>query len=804
MRCPTQRRRLLIGVAWCALAAPVIAQAQTAPAQGVSASPPSSETAVGEIMVTAEKRSESINSVPMSITAVTGATLQQRDIITLADLSKVTPGFNYSTVLGQPVYFLRGVGLVDYGLGSSPAVSVYLDEAPIFSPVMTEVAPLDLERVEVLKGPQGTLFGENSTGGAINFIAAKPTRTFEAGADLTYEEYNQLDAQGFVSGPLSDTLSMRLSGAVIQGGAYQYSLTRPGDRLGDTRTQQGRLLLDWRPNDRLRFQLNINGFHDGSDTHANQLVRIQPVNPALASAQFLASPIAPNNDTAADWAPGHPLRANDDFYQIALRTDYDITPDISLTSLTNYENLHQDKLTDQPGVAQGALVTGNPAITNAQLDVRYLGGDSAVSQEFRLNGKQGPLNWIVGANYDHQDIADNQLYTINQTGDQPIPSIPPFYHVAATTQSTVDDYAIFGNADYNLTDNIVLHAGLRGTESRRSADSCVSDFDPTGDNGAAAAVFDALEQAFASVGIKTTPVVLPSPRGCLELSAAPDLTPGPTHNSLNQGNLSYRLGADYKIPSGGLLYVSVSQGYKSGIITPIIASSATEFKPASQEKLNAYEVGIKVPLFERRVHFDGALFYYDYTDKQLLDDEIDPTFGALAILVNIPKSRILGAEADIEAEPIDGLTFNLGATYLDSEVTSNYSNFNGSGNFGNFKGSQLPDTPKVELVADGQYERPVNDAINAFVGASVTYHDQSNATFSTATAPAPLGVLPAYTLVDLRAGIAARDGAWRLSVFGKNITNQFYIVTSGIVGDVYVRSAGLPSVYGVSLSYRWK
>ena len=171
-----------------------------------------SGTTIEEIVVTAQKREESINDVGMSIQATTGEQLQDLGITDAFDLYKVVAGFSSNVnYAGTAIYTIRGVGFQENSLATSPTVSVYLDEAPLqFSP-MTRGASLDVQRVEALKGPQGTLFGQNATGGAVNFIANKPTSEFEAGVTVSYGQFDAIDIDGYVSGPLNDAWSYRLA-----------------------------------------------------------------------------------------------------------------------------------------------------------------------------------------------------------------------------------------------------------------------------------------------------------------------------------------------------------------------------------------------------------------------------------------------------------------------------------------------------------------------------------------------------------------------------------------------------------------
>ena len=775
-------------------------QVAVAAAGGAAVSAPSAAPAMQEVIVTANKRKESVDSVAASITAVTGAALARQNITTTGDLTKVTPGFNYTpSPYGQPVYLIRGVGLFESGLASSPAVTVYLDEVPLSSPIMTEIPPLDLERVEVLKGPQGTLFGQNSTGGAVNYIAAKPTETFHAGLDLAYLKYNEVRADGFVSGKISDTLNARLAIGVDEGGAWQYNSTHPEETLGDHRNVQGRVMLDWRPTDRLKFELNINGFFDGSDTQAHQLLAVGPVNPGIANPQIFTQPTDPRSPRAANYPSDLALRSKDPFAQVSLRTDYDLNSGVTITALTGFAYLNEDETIDTSGLSVPAALTGaGPAAL-----IHSKGTIRSISQEIRAANHSGPIIWTVGAGYDHADTDDAQLYTEHLTIDQPIPFLPPLHYPAAQTKQQHDDAAIFGNIDYHVNDQLTARFGLRGTYSRTRSSDCTYDWNPAGDSNAIASIFTTFQQLFAAGGLKTTPVVAVAPSGCIALSPAPDLSPMATHNHLNESNLSYHAGLDYKL-GPALVYASVSRGYKSGIISNIIATTTTETTPVKQEALQAYEIGLKTPVFDPHIRFDGAVFYYDYTDKQLRSSILDPVFGLLEKLVNIPKSRVIGVDANLRAEPIRGLTLTVGGTYLDTDVTRSFSAYNAQGAYGDFKGSQLPYTPKYELLASGQYEWPLSEQLNAFVGGSVVYHSSSSATFATASAPAPRFALNAYTLVDLQAGIGAPDGTWRLTAFGSNVTNELYATTvkKNADGMIY-RTVGLPETYGLKLAYHW-
>lgn len=749
----------------------------------------SSDSNLQEIVVTAQKREQSINDVPMSITAITGSALLERGISTTADLDKVVPGFTQAeTPYDTPIYTLRGVGLYDTGLASSPTVSVYVDQVPLPFPVMAEVATLDLERVEVLKGPQGILFGQNSTGGAINYIAAKPTDTFRAGGDVTYERFNKIDVDAFVSGPLSDTVDARLAVQSVEGGAWQQSRTRPDDMLGDDRELSGRLLLDWKPSDRLKVGFSLTGNMNDSDTQVGQAFKITPNVAGGVTPPLYKQPFTATNDQEADWTPGLPLRHDDYFYQGSIRTDYEIAESMTLTSITSSNHQEIDQNVDFDGTTL-PLSAAN-----------IFGWITSSSQELRLAGNTDALNWIVGGNYEYDQASETEVFAFDGlSSTHPIPTIPSFDGISGTTRQDIDTAAAFANIEYKLTQALTIHAGSRYTDARHSAEICELATDAN-----FPAVINTLQELFVDAGIKTTPVVPITQKDCTALTPAPDLSPevNGSHVRLAEDNVSWRVGSDYKMSSGTLLYVNASRGFKSGIISNILGTSTAEYDPAKQERLDAYEAGFKAPLFGRRVQLDAATFYYSYKNKQVQTKEIDPVFGPVLLVANVPKSYIWGVEGALEVRPMKGLTMSVSELYMQTKVISSFVSVNQENVGGNFDGSKLPYAPAVTLIGDVEYGWPISSRVSAFIGGSFEHRGATNTTFQTATLGAPDFTLPTSNVLDLRAGVTSEDGSWRLTLFGRNVTNDYYwnFVYNG--ADTTYRLTAKPVTYGVTLSLR--
>jgi outer membrane receptor protein involved in Fe transport len=805
------------GAALAQSAAPAPAPSPT------SASQPTQE--LGEVIVTAQKRSENINAVGMSITAATGQQLKQKGITTVSDLVRIEPSLQFSqSSYGTPIYTIRGVGYYEQSLAASPTVSIYQDEVSFPFPVMSRGVLLDPERVEILKGPQGTLYGQNATGGAINFITAKPTNTFDAGVDDSWGRFNDNLLSGFISGPLTATLSARLSGSIEEGGAWQKSETR-NDTLGNKNTQIGRLILTWRPTSNFTASLNLNGWEDHSDTVAPQLEGVRFISPGAISPDALVpvtanylpnpayyatypaaikslvnQPTNATNDQQADWAPGTHPKNDESFYQAALRMDYAITDSMGVTSLTSYEHFTESNLIEPGGV--GAVYT----------DDLVTGDVSAFSQELRLHGTLNDAkgHWLVGVNYeedksDEADITSPFLASpAYLTGGSAFSSIP-LQSFTFTPISNVDSKtaSIFANADYSVLDAVTLHAGVRYTQSDQRMAACAEASAPL------AAYIDAASAALAAAfgGATPTPV---SGGQCITVGPAPNFQPGLQHNTLDQSNVPWRVGIDWTPFEHQLFYVTISKGYKAGASPSLGATDYVQVKPVTQESILAYEVGAKSSLFDRTLQLDASLFHYDYADKQELGTIYDPIFGGLQTLVNIPKSAEDGAEVSAVWRPIGGLTLNAAVTYLDSRVTSNFFNYSSyilsPTDTINFKGEPFPYTPRWSVQYGARYDWRLTDGLSAFASADASYQSVSYAAFGwerAAPEGAPAQIIKPYGLLNLTAGVATADNHWRFELWGKNVTNTYYWNTVVTGGDMQARITGMPTTYGLALHYRY-
>jgi outer membrane receptor protein involved in Fe transport len=753
---------------------PAAAQAQTS----VRSVEPA---AVAELVVTAQKRAESLSDVPMSITALSGDQLQSRGINNVQDLTKVTPGLSFvDSGDGVPVYSLRGVGFFDQSIGARPTVSVYVDEAPLPFSAMTLGSAFDLERVEVLKGPQGTLYGLNATGGAINYITAKPKDQFAGGVLTEINSFGGIIGEGFVTGPLSSTVNARLALRSEQGGAWQKSYTT-GDEIGDKGLVQARGLLEWRPSARTTISVNLNGWIDKTDPQAFQLVAIVPQVPSQVSQVPLQAlyPIAPRDDRAADWSG--PMNRDNSFYQGAVRADIDLGHEVTLTSVTSYSRLNVDMQSDADGTTLNILKFNDT------------GRASGFSQEVRLARSIGRFDWIVGAFYAKDATTENYgpsfEYTTAATA---LPTGRNQYLIGFSTQD-FDTVAGFVSASYAVVPDVLkVSGGVRYTKADLDFTGCSVGGDPV-----TTTTFVAFYNLLRGTG---QPQIPPVPVGqCLSVTAAG--APGILEDSLNQDNVSWRIGGEWTPADHVLVYANVSRGYKAGSAPALSSVSDFSARPVTQESVLAYEAGFKARLLPGVLDASGAAFDYEYTDKQLLGRiAVQPTaFGTAQGLINVPKSRVRGAELQVTAYPTRGLYITVAGTYLSSKVLSTFSNFSITGAVRDFTGNAFPYTPKFQLVVDSEYKWPVGDELRAYVGGIVSSRSKTTAGFGSEKTIE----IDGSTLIDLRVGVEQADGAWRVGAFVRNLTDKYYWTNVIKQTDTLRRTPGLPRTWGVQLSRKF-
>ena len=781
--------RFLITTGLCGIAAMLANPAFATEAADGAADESSS---ADDIIVTANKREQSANKVGITITALGGEELARRQISSLSDVANAVPGLVFSpSTANTPIFTLRGVGFNEKALGVYPAVSVYMDQIPLPFPVLASHAAFDLERIEVLKGPQGTLFGQNATGGAINYIAAKPTDEWMGSGSLGYGRFNRVELNGVVSGPLADGIGVRLAVQGVHSSDWQQSATRD-DTLGKEEYLAGRLLVDLNMSGPIRAQLNLNGWIDKSDPQALQYFLLLP-NPPGVNEAVQNFPFANLDPRSADWSTGeYRPRADRRFGQAALRVDGDLTSDLTITSLTSFIAFKQEQTADGDGMSL-ALLNNSP--DDGTID--------SFTQELRIaNNPGGRLNWLVGANLEKSKVKQRQdIYfpdgSVNNPGNLNI------FQNANQTRQDFSTLAAFVSGDYAITDRLTLKAGIRYTSSEIKANLCGMD---AGDGR--------INELFTLLGNLLSGTVVPplQPGDCYSMNEK-NIPGEPFIDRLKEDNVSWRGGLDFQVNPDLLLYGNISRGYKAGSYPTIAAATTVQLSPARQEHVTAYEAGFKARIIDRTLQLNGAAFYYDYGDKQVLGKVLDPIFGLLDKLINVPKSRIIGAELEASWTPSDNISVRAGGTYINSRV-QDYSGYDVLGVVQDFEGVALPFTPKWTYSLDAEYHTP--DLISGgefFVGATLTGKSAQDAVFagdrvSLPNRPGAKVVdnlahpfhIDAYATVDGRIGYNA-DSGWQAMAYVKNAFNKYYIANVIPGADNSARFAGRPVTYGVQVGF---
>lgn len=792
-------------------AAPAFAQDTTAPADAPvttnsgdipTAAPTDPQTAVQpagppaqlddpdssrDIIVTAQKREQSINDVGLAVTAVSGDALMSRQINNVQDLAAVIPGLSFTqSGTNTPVYTLRGVGFYETTLAAYPDVSIYVDEVPLPFPVMTTNSGFDLERVEVLKGPQGTLFGNNATGGAINYIAAKPTESFEAGITAGYGRFDTVTGEAFVSGPLTNTLKARIAGKVVHSGDWQRGYTN--DRTtGATRSYAGRLLLDWEPTNAIHLQLNVNGWQDDSDPQAEQYIQYRPNVPTPPGTVLAIEsyPYAPEDPRAADFGPVEPF-GDRTFLQAALRADIDITDNVTLTSLTSYIDYKRNTAFDGDGT------------TLADFDVTSsVGTIKSFSQELRLAQSTGQFRWVIGGNYSRDETFEEQIlsYSASTVANNGSGLTGASGYRDA---QLMKNYAGFANAEFDVG-RLTFKAGVRYTQADRDDEGC--GFDIPG--GGTAELFTFLQNLQrGATGQAPGPNIAPGACFTIDNIARdgniPTFLGGVNIDELNENNTSFRAGIDYKPNSDLLLFANITKGYKAGSFSSIAAATALQYLPVVQESVLSYEGGVKATLLDGDLQANGGVFYYDYKNKQVKSKLLDPVFGVIDALVNVPKSHVFGVELELVAHPARGFNVYTNFLYLKTEI-DDFSGYGGDGVLGTFDGGRLPFSPEYAVTSGFDYSVPITDTLNMFGGADVSLRSDTSAIIG----ENPLYDIDDYVTLDLRAGIESPDKNWRFQIWGKNVFNEYYWTSVVSYYDTVARYAGRPAEYGASVSYKF-
>lgn len=789
-----------------------------------------------EVIVTAQKRSQTANEIGMAITTFSGEQLKSLGVLNTTDIAALTPGFTYTEIgTGTPIYTLRGVGFNDQGYNAQSTVTTYIDEIAVPYPVMTNGALLDLERVEVLKGPQGTLYGRNTTGGAINYIAAKPTEELDAGVLVSYGRYDTVELDGYVSGPLGDSFQGRVAARTVQSGEGWQTNNISSEKQGEKDETALRLSIAGQPNEKLNGLLQLSWWNKQSDTLAPQFVKTTLQTPGNAVAgpiveKWHARAEGPNKAQHAGWVLGQDLEYDMKMASLGLRLNYELGDQLELVSLTGYSKFEDGGSGfDRSGYSgvpfdeaapymsfldlKGGIgnprdpSTWTPMIDSAQFPwvpgMIYF-NDAEIeqfSQELRLIGNTGNVNWVAGLYYS-EDTNDSYLDIEGQfiTNSIAVGGVPflGFRGVTNIAEQTSKNLGVYFHNEWNVREDVKLTVGLRYSDSSIDFFGCASELG----NGS-------LEAFFFNVTALTGNKIWFPPgadeRGCMTTitdEAGKGLAHGGVNGKLEEDSFSFKIGADWSVTDVVMIYGSYSRGFKSGGFPDTPANVDIQYTPTDQEQLDALELGFKAGLFGGSMQLNGTIFHYIYKDKQLLGT-INTIFGQQRILQNVDDSSVNGIELDLQWSPVDGLLLQLAGSWLDSEVDK-YAALDALGAPQVFDGSKFPFTAEFQATALASYEWSVSRSLNGSVMINASYSDEVNTDFE------PVGsqqdtdlVIDSYGLVNLRLGVGSNDGRWLTSLWARNLTDEYYAHNVLKSNDQMIRFNGMPRTYGVTFEYNF-
>ncbi len=708
---------------------------------------------VDEIIVTAQRREQSLGDVSIAITVLDSNDIVASRVDDPTGLARLVPTLQIKSVFSKsnPQVFMRGVGVNDDTALTSGSVAMYSDEAFLGAPASQLFPIFDLERIEVLRGPQGTLYGRNTTGGAINFISRRPGEKLETSLRLGFGRFGGRTFEGAIGGPASDNFGVRAAFVVNQRDGYMRNRHLDTDDA-EVGNWAARLILDYAPTDNTTVSLKLHG--GSNDAQARQYTNqglMDPDSVAAGTPALCATPgivgtcsdlfgyIDDSDPNAGRWD-----RRGDEEVDM---TGADLTissrlDDLGFTSISAVSKTDRDVRPD------------TDASPNQVLHIDWLDSTEQFSQEFRLTSPPDSTHrWIVGAYYLDQSIS------IDQTNDafrelRPIFGFDPsrlVIMVNTRIDQDLESTALFGQLDYALSERTTLVAGLRYTDEKRDI-----------------VRLDALtEPAF------TIPLV--------------DLG-----DSVSSDNLSGKLGIEYRDRADNLMYVSATSGFKSGGFNGAVALDPGSVPPFDEETLATIELGYKWSRLDGKLGINAAGFYTDYQDLQVFTRQ---TSGGIPreILTNAADARVLGAELELLAIPTDSLELRLGIGLLDTEL-KDYQTDVGE----DFSGNKLVGAPNFSL--NGMLLKSF-ELERGTLALQANYHYQDDVFFETSNNP--LLAQDAYGLLDGRISFSSPDGDWEVALWGRNLTDERYLL--GVVGlgafGYNLQSWGEPLTWGVDVTW---
>jgi iron complex outermembrane recepter protein len=729
---------------------------------------------VEEIVVTAQKRAQRMVDVPINVSALSADDLRNVRVEQVRDIAGYIPNVDIKEQVpgAIPVVTIRGIGLDDFSSTNSPAAGIYVDQVTLGSLALMSFDLYDMERIEVLKGPQGTLYGRNSTAGAINVLTARPAPERQGFLKAGYGDYKAWDLEGMLNLPLADTLALRVAAKLIRqdegywksrlgadaappqaplGGLLpilggmarlplpplsfgQQSADDPIRRdIGKRDILLGRTRLGWEVLPDLQVDLKLEGLRQRSELGQPEAFGTlctpgsQPVDPQNCS-DALGYRDTDGDPYRGDWRGDFPYRI--DQWSATATVDWSLDW-ATLTSVTGYIDLERFFHID---------VDATPA---DQFDFFQTDTVQQFTQELRLASSTDALDWLVGAFWSSDEISVDT--------DGLHQDLIPFEQSRIDADQTTRSAAAFANLDWHLGDRLTLVSGLRYTYETR---------DYVGGTIWTVNIPTQVEDTFIDARIEDR-------------------------------NWSWRLGLNFAPTDQSLLYASVSKGVKSGGFFSGVTSNQAQLEPYAPESLIAWEIGAKL---QGPLSVNASVFYYDYSDVQTF---MRSSSAPVQLIGNVPEAEVYGGDLDLLWRGFDRLTLQAGLGWLRTELGS----FDGPSGEPVAAGNQLANAPELTVNLLARYEQPLSAALTA--AAQVDAH-HAGAAFKEATND-PVIKTEAYWALNGRLSLFPTQRDWDVSLWGRNLTDERYVVQGLHVGAFFFgnRNYNAPRTYGAEISVRF-
>lgn len=760
-----------------------------------------------EVVVTAQKRTESMQDVPVAVSAIGGDSIEALGWDRPTDIAAQVPNMQVSTPLGdvQPLFAIRGVSMVDYTPSQSSPVGVYIDESYIGASYLHGLSMFDLERIEVLRGPQGTLYGKNTTGGAINLITRTPQIDDETNGYITAGagNYGLINAQGAIEGTLSEgSLAGRLAFNYKENDGYYDN--KIGKDLSQTDFYSLRGTLNWEPTERFGAVLKVS--YGDSDAAANG-ARAVGTNPGGLN-------IAGSEDSLnADYHEGSIDRVGNttaEMTLVNLKMNYEFER-YSLVSVTSWYD------------GEYSSVQDTDATSSELLALNWGSETDAWSQDLRLvSSFDGPVNFIVGAYYGYEDVDTDILHyhffeapAINAVFPDQAPGIllsdGAFGQVQRYFDVEKESWAFYGDLNWDISEKLSMNLGLRYTDDDNTRDhinySRING-GPLSIPGAITGLpFDVVtdprtEGSYlpgntTGIGAPLVPPTVGTPvwtHGDLTSESLPEV-------SENEGEVTGTIALNYHWNDDLMTYLRYSRGYRAGAWNNgLVYLDEGSDAYADPEYVDAYELGLKSEFFDGMMRLNGAAFYYDYKDQQFVNQ-----IGVSAILENAGGVDIYGLELELLAVPTDNLTLQAGLGLIDAE----YNELVLQGV--DLEGNEPVSSPEINFNIAADYTIDISENWLTRIHLDANYvDDQWYSAFNDANLPG-LGDYSdigqeSYWLLNGRLTFADQEDRFAVSLWVANATDEEYssyaINLQGGFGYNYFMD-GAPRTYGAEFTYRF-